>query len=158
MRTEFEAIMYLLWASSFAFILSLMFIGFFTYWLKYHPRLARKVVKSFALFPVQTNNGKVLWLRWYYKYQEYEAGMVLGGSINQETYGKKITWSGSGSFIPSYKTKFVGTSYMGVRQFFKQDGWVSVAGKKRQSLQNLKNWERLLGKDLFDKWQKGERF
>lgn len=149
---EFQALTTLLFAWSISMVAMFLFIGFFAYWIKYHPRLARKLSKKFALLPVIDSQGKLIWGKFYYQYQEYEAGMVLGGSIQRETYGKKITWSGSGSFIPSYKTYFIGQSSMGVRKHLKSEGWTGKLAQKRQQEQNLKNWEKLLGPKLFQEF------
>jgi hypothetical protein len=153
MRNEFEAILFLYTAAAFSFLFGLIFIAFMGYWIKYHPRLEKKLSKHFAIFPITLSNHQTIWWQSYYLYQEYEAGMVLGGTIQTERYGKKITWSGSGSFIPSYKTYFIGLSPFGVRTHFKQDGWKGKVRQKREQAQNLANLEKFFGKDLMDKWR-----
>lgn len=144
----------LLWASSFVFIFMMIGLFFFNYWLKYHPRLAKRIVKGFAFTPVKLSNGKTIWGKFYYKYQNYEAGYVLGGTIKRQSFGKKISWTGSGSFIPSYVTKHIGSSFMSCRSYKNQSGWLSVLGKKRKKEQNLKNLEQFFGKELMDNWTK----
>ncbi len=144
----------LLWAGSLVFILMMVSLFFFNYWLKYHPRLEKRIIKTFAFFPTKLSTGKSIWGKFYYKYQVYEAGYVLGGTIKEQKFGKKISWMGSGSFIPSYSTKYLGESWMSCRKYKKQSGWMGVLAKKKKTQENLKNLEKFFGKELMDKWVK----
>lgn len=142
------------WAIAFAFLALFSFL-FFCY--VHGERKEKKLSKGFALFPTLLNNRQVVWLKSYVKYQEFSPGICLGGTIRPTYSGKKnryVSWSGSGSFIPSYETIYKGNSIFGIRNHLKKDGFKGAVRRQREKEQNIKNLEKFFGKDVVDKWVK----
>lgn len=140
------------WMMGLGFLFAL-FIGFSFY--VHGTRKEKKISKRFALLPVLTSNQKFLWLRFYIRYQEFSPGVCLGGTIRPTYSGKKnryVAWHGSGSFIPSYETKYRGLSMFGIRPILKKDGFKGEVRKKRERAKNRADFEKFFGKEFTQKW------
>lgn len=136
---------------------TLILFSFLFFWYVHGERKEKKLSKKFALFPAFLNNGQVVWLKRYIKYQEFSPGMCLGGSIRPTYSGRKkryVSWNGSGSFIPSYETIYQGNSIFGIRPHLKKEGFKGELRKKREQAQNLANLEKFFGKERMDEWRR----
>lgn len=147
---EFFLIYFLLAAQGLSMIICFVLIGGFMLFLK-RARPEFRFQKLFAFFPVVIK-GKTVWLKFYYRYQEYGAGVVLGGTLKTHyTEDGKVWWSGSGSFFPSYKTLWTGERKFAYREFLRQEGWRSVKQQKIDEVKRVEGLRNFFGEEFYEK-------